>query len=210
MAILGTSFVDGLGLESATFHPSWGQEISGQASGQVRVKDLRPMLWRATLQTREFNHDDVSQVQADLMLMEGSLDTFYCYNPRRPYPQADPDGSLLGASTVLIHAIGGSNRTLRLSGLPIGYQITKGDFLSFDYGSPGSRALHIVNDTVAADGSGLTASFGVQPPIRPGASVGLEVELVQPSGEFRIVPGSDRINTQGFFSTVRFEAVQVL
>lgn len=210
--VLPVTFIDQLKVASASFTPSYGQEYSGQANGAIRVRELRAMLWRATLKTADLSHDDALDLQALFLQLDGSNSTFYCYDPRRSGPRNDPAGTILGASTVQIHTVGGDNKSLRLKGLPAGYVLDR-DYLSFDYGpaSPGpqSRALHqMIEGPVVADGSGITPSFEIRPHLREGAVADLEVTLVKPSAEMRLLPGSYQQSTSGLFTQLSFDAIQ--
>lgn len=205
---LSTDLIDALDVDSVVFAPFYGQETTGQASGAIIVKELRSTLWKAQLSRSNILPADADELQADLLALEGSLYTFYCYNPRRAYPAADPGGSILGASAVQIHTVGASNKSLRLKGLPNGYVLTKGDYLSFDYGS--SRALHQIIEAATADGSGITPEFEVRPAIRPGAAVNDDVSLVKPAALMRILPPGFQLQTDGYLSSLTFEAVQVI
>ena len=89
-----------------------------------------------------------------------------------------------------------NGREMRVAGLPAGYTLTAGDFISFPYGSSPTRyAFHQVVETVVANGSGLTGFFEVVPNIRAGALVGAVVTTASPVCKAVIVPGSVRDGT---------------
>lgn len=201
-----------LQVDSVTFMPQWRQELSRQAGGKPRVADLGPEVWMAKIGCGQMDNGRAKQAAALINKMRGSLGTFYVWDPRAQYPQADADGSILGASTVTIYALGDDSKSLRLEGLPVGYTLTAGDKLSWDQGTDPDihRCLHEFSDTVVADGNGRTAMVEVSPHIRPGASTGLTVTLIRPSAEMMIVPGSYDFPSNGsLFSGITFTAVQV-
>jgi len=91
--------------------------------------------------------------------------------------------------TPAINSVGANNKSLRLSGLPSGYVLTAGDYLSYDYGSsPTRRAFHRIVETVAADAAGLTPLFEVRPHLASGITTGLSVTLRKPAAKVFIVP----------------------
>jgi len=208
-ALLSTEFMDRLKVASAAFMPIFGQELSGQGSGRMIVRELRSPLWSAQITTAELNHDDALDVQADLLNLAGSIDTFYCYDTRRTAPRDDPTGSILGGSTTVLIEEVVDNKHIRLNGLPSGYTLDR-DYIAFDYSSPAVRALHQMIGSGVANGSGVTGSLAVRPNIRDGAAAGDRVYLIRPAAEMRIVPGSINVQTSGLFSVVSFTGIQVI
>lgn len=128
--------------------------------------------------------------------------TFYAGDLRAQYPRAYPDGNF--DDVAKIAEIGADNKSLRLQGLPPEFILSRGDYLSFDYGV--SRALHQVTETAKA--SNL---FQVRPHIRPGAQVGTSVTLIAPTCSFRLTPQSITTTIRsGAFTVVSFSAFQAL
>jgi hypothetical protein len=207
-----TDLMESLFIDSVSFMPLWRQEFSRQAGGRPRVADLGAEVWTAKLGTAPMRDiGEALKAEAYVNQLRGSLGTFYVWNPKAQYPQADPKGAVLGSSAVTIYALGGDNKSLRLAGLPVGYQITIGDFLAFDHGAtPVHRCLHQFCASAVADSSGRIALTEVAPHIREGATTGLAVSLKKPAAEMMIVPGS--YQTQGTrrgFSVITLTAVQV-
>lgn len=201
------TFADVLKIKSAVFQPSYGQEYSGQASGVLRVKDLRPALWKADVTTVTMRFDDANDVQALLEGLDGSIQTFYLYNPMRPYPKT---GVVTNSSTVKINTLSTNGISLSLNGLPSRKVITRGDMLSFSYGSRPSIALHRVLETVTASSLGVTPSFQVSNGIRTGASTGTSVVLNKPYGEFRMVTPFTQNSDSNITASYQFSCIQVL
>jgi hypothetical protein len=198
-------------LRTVRFLPDVAQETSGQAGGQVRVRDLRSPLWRIRVSAPTIALPNKQDVVALIEAMGISIGTFYAWNPERRYPKADPSGTILGVSAPEIRTVGTNNKSLSLSGLPAGYVLSRGDMLAFDYGSPSSRALHrVVTPTVTADGDGETAEFEIAPHFRQGVEEGLGVTLVKASAEFCIIPGTYEPDADGLFGSISFEAIQVV
>jgi len=206
-----TALLTALRIRDSSFWLEVGQEISGQANGVLRVKDLRPALWRASIQSTALSHSEFLAIQAQIHALDGSFTTFYCWNPAAQYPIYDPTGSIVTpvAASVKINSINADNQHLSLKGLPAGYRLAAGEFLAFD--ATGShRHLYQALEAVTANGSGVTAEFGVRPSIRSGAAVNDVVELRRPAAEMMIMPDSLRFVMAAFpFRGVNFEAIQV-
>lgn len=185
------NLADKLPIKSVRWKLQRYEELSGFGSGEVLVNELAPPRIVADVALMPMYHDDAAEVQALIDTLDGAINEFYLWRPQKMYPRADPDGSILGAAVPVIEAIGGNNKSLSLSALPAGYVISVGDALAFDFGSsPTYRAYHTANETVAADGTGVTPIFEVRPHLRPGVSEGLAVALVRPAAKVIIVPGS--------------------
>lgn len=191
------------------FSLDYGQETSGQAGGQVRVKDLRSPIWRMKVDCSALTVDRLRRVRAIVGGLGGSMGSFYAWDPGAQFPEADPEGALLGTADVQIAALGPTAGGLTLRGLPGGYVISTGDMLSFDFGI-GRRALHQVVAGTVASGAGMASELIVHPPLRQGATINTSVALKRPSGEFRILPGSLNLSAEGMAAKVGFDAVQVV
>lgn len=203
-----TDLMAALKIASVTFMRQYHREYSRQGSGTPREADLAPSTWTAQLQTAPMYNDDIEAAAALLEDFCDALDTFYAWNPRKQYPTADPDGTILAASTVTIYALSGN--TIRLAGLPPGYVLGAGDFLHWDQGSPAHRRLHRFLAGGAADGGGILPATKIGPPIAAGASTGLAVTLKQPAAEMMIRPGTLAFpSVNALMSTMSFTADQV-
>jgi len=191
------------------FDLRWRQEMSGQASGSLRVADLGDALWYTGVRTSpRMRKAELNSLQAKIDRLRGSLLTFYMWNPVAEYPQSDPGGTVLGASTVSIEAVTDAH-TLQLKGLPNGYVLTQGDMLEVIYADPEQHALHRIVSDVTASGSGVTPDFSIEPGLWAGAAADQEVNLARAMTEMRIVPGTYRPDMGGpLRGTITFDAVQ--
>ena len=207
-----TALMQALSVAGAAFAPDWGDELAMQRGGQVRVKQLRPDLWRVSYSCSALSHADLRSIMGLIADLGGSRQTFHGWDPAGQYPRNDPLGTGLGAATVQINSLNADNQRLSLKGLPASYALlSRGDYLSFDYGAGPSRAFHQIRTaTVAANGSGVTPEFYVAPNIRTGASVNAVVTLKQPAAEFMIAPGSIDARAERNFARLSFDAVQVI
>lgn len=184
-------------------------EISIQGGGGVLSKNLGPPLWSVTPQSGRMPHENLTRIRAIIEMLEDTRQTFYCYDVVHNYPQYDPTGAILGASTVQINSIP-DNVHLTLKGLPVGYVITVGDMISYTFLSASRTALVRAQETVTANGSGITPSFQVSPSLRPGIAANDAVSLKKPQMKALIVPGSVGYGRADLFTTLSFKALQYM
>ena len=186
-----------LEVESARFRLARKRESSRNGVGRF-TKDLAPTVWVARVQSVPLYHDRAEQIMALIESMEDSLASFYVWNPAIAFPQADPDGSILGASTPTIHTVNGDNKRIRIENLPPAYVLTRGDKIEAEYLSPVQRAIYaVVDEQVVADGSGVTPLFEVSPHIRLGLTAGDAVNLIRPKVAMKIIEGTLDCMTDG-------------
>jgi hypothetical protein len=191
------------------FWPKYRQEVSRTANGWSQGKDLGPPLWQGSFTTAPQTHVDSGALEAALLSLGGVLRSFEAYDTRRPYPAAHADGNF--DDTAVILEIGADNKSLSLSGLVAGFQISPGDYLSFDYGVPQARALHRALSPATVGAGGETGSFEVFPHIEPGALVAAPVTLKRASCLMVLDPDQPAPTVQDLlFSTQTFSGVQIL
>ena len=185
-------------------------ETSGTALGQVITNEIAPRRWRAEVELARMPHAEANEIQA-LIDAIGPSGTFHLHNPAQLGPRDDPDGAALAGHTVTITAIS-DNKALKLSGLPAGYTLRRGDLLHFDYGpSPARRALHRIVEDATANDSGITGFCVVRPFLKAGTATGAGVTLVRPSARMMLEPGSFVPGTEGPVNTtgMAFNAIEV-
>lgn len=208
------AFFDLLQLSAFTMPSSFGRETSGLGSGKIIEKDLRPQLWTARAQSIDLDYDTHADQVALIEAVIARRGTFYAYDIAKKYPRNDPDGSILGSNTVLVADVSG-NFALKFSGLPAAYVISRGDLFAYHDGL--SQMLYRSSETVTADGAGDTAFFEVTPKLSTATSHALSsspalvVDLIKPTAEMMIVPGTftqtdGRSDLSRAFS---FQAIQV-
>lgn len=188
---------------------------SRTAGGEQLTADLAERLWTGRINIGDQQRHEVGVQEVLVSLLGQAGRTFLMYDRRRPNPLLDPTGAILGASTPTILALGADPRELSLTGLPAGYTLSRGDYLSFAYTSlaVSRQALHrVVDSTVVANGAGQTALFEVEPFIRPGAVTGAAVTLRKAFCRAVKVAGSGSPNTgrSSLSSGLGFDWVQTL
>lgn len=181
-----------IGLEEGTFTLSRNDQVSGLGNGQPLNAELASPLWRFEGTTIPMDNDNGEAVAALFEMLGHPGRDFYIANPRKKGPRADPDGTNLGSATPTLQSLASNNREVRITGLPSGYVLSRGDMIAFDYGPVGEkrRALHRIVSTVAADGDGLTPLMEVFPHIRAGAAVDDAVFLAPATMRAKLIPDS--------------------
>lgn len=205
-------FFNGLKVAACTFDLPGGLQMSRTAGGEIITADLGARLWRGTVTLADMRHADAVKVQAMLNRLTDSGASFLAYDPAHWRPAYDPTGALLGAAAVTINSLP-TARELTLAGLPAGYVLTPGDYLSWNYGSsPVRRAFHQVVVGGTANGSGITPALEVVPEIRPGSAAGASVLINQPYCKAVVVPGSfkGRSSRPAISGGMQFDFIQTL
>ena len=186
-----TAFADLLNIESVTWGIRRNDELSGSGDGRIWQAELADPLWTGEVKLVNRPHHELKQIAALVRKLHGSQESLYLYDPLSKYPYADPDGSILGASTVQVHTVGAQFRTLRLKGLPASYVLTLGDKGQIAFSSaPVQNYFFEVSENITADGSGITAAFEVFPHVPTGVVANDAVTLAKPACKVFIMPES--------------------
>lgn len=208
------TFLGAIPVWEQTFDLAENMEVSGLGDGSILTDEIGPRLWRGKCTIDMLTFEASRQVEALISLLRGPGRSFLAWRLDNAAPAGDLDGSILGGSSPVINALPADARETKIGGLPVGYPIGTGDMFSITYGSSPTRyGLHrVVSADVVANGSGITPTIEVVPPIRPGASVSDAVELIRPYCKAIIVPGSVAPGTvrRNKVRGVSFEFVQTL
>ena len=176
-----SAFFEGLRIMRASFDLPTNQLITRSAGGDVMGAELGARLWRVQLDLVPQTHQGAEQIRAKMHLLRQSSASLIIRPSPCFAPAYDPTGSIIASSTVLLNTVQSNLRDIRLGGLPAGYTLTAGDYLSFTYGTNPTRyAFHQVVSGAVAGGGGVTPDFEVIPPIRPGYAIGTTVRLNKP------------------------------
>jgi hypothetical protein len=183
---------DRLDIESVTWDIQRSDELSGTGDGRVWQAELAPPLWTGDVKLNIGDSNDLKKIAARVRKLHGAQELFFLFDPLSKYPQADPDGSILGAAAVRINGISTGGRTISLKGLPPGYVLTLADKLQIAYAtSPIRNAfLEVSDDLVTASGAGVTPSFEVFPNAPTGVAINDVVTLAKPACKVFISPGT--------------------
>lgn len=196
-------------ITSITIEPQRNDEVEGVGSGQILTAELATPLWAVDIETTLTMFDDGRYIRAVLNDLNRPGQKFDVYDPIAQYPRSDPTGSILGASVVRLDTVG-TDGTITLKGLPVGYKISPGDFIQIDFG--GRRGFFEVSQAATANSSGVTGAFRMFPTISAAAPVNTIVTLIQPKLQCQFVPTELQYGTADSsnwkMSAFRMKAIQ--
>lgn len=176
-----SQFFDDLPVQNISFRLQDDSSFSRTGNGEVIKHNRGARLWTGRVELDIDEHAFWAGVDARLALLEEPGASFLIWDIRLPGLVADPDLSILGSATPALAAIGSNRHEISISGLPVGYRISRGDVLGFQYGANPTRyAYHKVAFGSVAGGAGTAAGVTVVPAIRPGASLGTLINLRAP------------------------------
>lgn len=156
------------------------QAVSGTRGGEILTSAVAEPKWRieASVVTMTLSEAEIWRARINALVMRGSDGTFLACDTRRAGPLFDRDGDAIEGFAPTVLGVSG-RRGLRFTGLPAGYQITTGDYLSVAYGvNPVRYAYMQAAETVVANGDGQTSFIDVTPFVKTGVIAGRPVEFV--------------------------------
>lgn len=175
-------FMDRLQITDFEWSVRESRQIDGQGSGQILEAEIAPDLWTAKLTVSIDYHDGARQTRALLNSLVPVGRFALIYDPIAKYPAYDPDGTILGANTVAITAVGADRDTLAFSGFPAGYQLRPGDKIELQYASdPLRRQIVEVSEFGTANGAGVMSALAVYQHVRPAVTTAAVVNLKKPA-----------------------------
>lgn len=101
------TFFDRVPVKTISLKLTNNQEITGLGSGDILAAQLAPAAWIADIQFQRLYHHDALDLQALIETLDGSINSFYMYDPRKMYPAAYPTGNFFPGdnfNNVLINA----------------------------------------------------------------------------------------------------------
>jgi hypothetical protein len=165
------------------------------------VKELGPLLWHVSYMTVPMPRNEAAELEADLLSLENGGQLFLGYDPAHPFPSAS---STLPLTGITVRSVQATRRGLSLTGLPVGFTLTKGDWISIAEGTN----RHLLRVLENATGSQM---FEVSPGVRPAIGAGQAVTIRYAPGLFMVDPGSvQRGDASGLHDVVSWTATQVI
>ena len=208
---LAVEFFAGLPVAECTMDLPSVMQVSRTRGGSITTAKLSERLWTAQVTLAQMRHRVAGGVEAQLSALAEPARSLLIH--ALPYlgPAYDPGAVLLSGASPALHTISGDLREIRISGLPIGFEMTAGDFLSFAYGSsPVRYAFHRVVVGATADAAGLTPLIEVTPALSPGATTSAAVVLDRPFFRAILMPGKPGRSRRVFTDGVTLDLIQTL
>lgn len=185
------------------------QELSRVQGGLTQGKDMGPPLWTANWTSVPIRLADADAVKADFDSLMGVVRTFHLYPPTRSQPR-EMIGSPAALGSVTVGSIRADNAAFTLAGLPSGFVMSAGDFVSVSTAAGGVEFFQLVRGGTA-NGSGVTPALEVSPHVRPAVAAGDAVTLIKPLVEMRLDPDAlDDPLVSGTHRQITFKATQVI
>lgn len=160
-------------------------EMSGSGDGRYWSAQMASPLWGVTYPLYAQSAAKAREINAKVNALDGMAKTFLWADLYYPGPAAG--NTNLGAVTV--GSIRADRGAIALSGLPGGFTVTAGDYLSIDY-----SAGRVYFGQFAESGAGQR---GMRPYLPLGISAGAAVELVRPRFKAKVKEYTPFANFRG-------------
>jgi hypothetical protein len=192
-----SDFADTIDVAAGQFNLSESRRLSISNRGEVFTRSGGARRWEGNITLTPAQNARSGSFDVMLDILTGAGASLLVYDHRRPYPARDPTGSILGSSVVVIASALSNFVELSLSGLPPGYVLSRGDYMSFtfvDVTGQTQWSLHrVVGLTVTASGAGVTPVFEVSPQLPDDVTlVGKVVTLKKATCKVAVRPQSAR------------------
>lgn len=200
-------FADLFRVQDIEFVQNFNQQSSMTGGGERRYADRAPPMLQAKVTTAPLTNGEAEGIMARINSRAGGLKSVLLYNYRLPYPDSDPDGSIMGATSPSLGTI--TDRLhVAFTGFPAGYVLPVGTWFGIVFDT--SRYyLGQICEARTANGSGAVSSVEIFPPLPAAVSGTLAVSVKKPSAKFKLVPNSAFPSKQGgMYSTIQFAAEQ--
>lgn len=189
------------------------QQLARTADGRVTAQDLGPPIWRGVeFSTVPMRREEADGAISEFNSLRGALFSFYAYDVAKPRPAAAATDDQYDLTGITVSSISADRTQMALTGLPAGFVMTYGDFISVRT-SIGGRELHRVVRAYPGsyNGLGTTPLMEIEPPARAAVAAADVVDLIKPFVEMRLEPGSlDDPYVGPLHRRVSFQAVQVI
>ncbi len=208
-----TDFFDKMPVTVSSFDLGEALEHNETGGGEILSADLGNRLWRMECELVPDYHHSMDACRALLDVLRYAGRSLIAYPPYYDGPAMDKDGSILGGASVTLTDVQSNNRDIRLAGLPAGYEISIGDFISWQYGSNPTRyALHRFASGGTANGAGQSPFMELSSFVRIGYTLPATVRLIKPQVKMILVPGSvDAGSSRSLITSgVKFTLTQTL
>jgi hypothetical protein len=201
-----------VGFRSRVFKPTHFQQVNPVGEyGYSQTLNRSAPLWYAEYETPPLKDDKYNAAVAFLDSLEGSMNTFLGYDPRRIKPFAYRDQPFLSTpwgTTPKIYYQDYATSVISLKGMTVASIVTKGDLISVKVGS--IWYLFRAQETRTANASGRINSLVVTP--RPqiqdlGETV---IRYHKPCAEMKMIGDYEEDDSVDSYPIIRFRAAQFI
>lgn len=185
------------------FEPERDDYLSPENSGRLGAVQAGSTLWRGvwTISTA-LGVTRAEAVRAFLAALDGPQQLFYGFDQARPLPLLYPSGfaglvrpdSSAFDGTATSWSIDGTGKVLTLSGLPVGFQLSIGDYVGFSWTTSSQPRRDLVRavEAVTANGSGV-AVVTVRKELDAAVPGGAVATLNRPNCLMRLDPAATQL-----------------
>ena len=160
-------------------------ELSSGGDGRTWAAQMATPLWSADLKLADCPAAIAREVEVRVGGLDGSQRSFMFSDPAYRGPQS---GVTTGLGAVTVNGIRADRGAIALTGLPVGFVLSVGDYLSINYASGRVYFGQFAEGGTAGSTGGL-GQKEIRPYLPMGISVGATVELVRPAFKAFIIPG---------------------
>ncbi len=164
-------------------------EFSGLGTGDVWTTEIADPLWAGDVTLGRGLHDELKQAAALIRRLGGARQSFMLCDPTSLFPQADPAGTILGASNVTVRAVTGDRNVGLFQGLPPAYRLTVGDKVQVTNGT--LRTFHEVSETIVGTAGGLI-DVQLHPWLPLSLPAGAIITLIRPACPVIVAPNTHK------------------
>ena len=164
MAVLSLAqFANRLRVTDYTFEPSENVQTTQSIGGITYRVSRGPILWSGSITCSAYTHDGQAQLSALIDKIKRPGNQFLFTPPLRSRPKSFVTGDNL--SNVQTNGTQAAGYNIKLKGLPANYELTEGDYFSFNLN--GIHRIYRVVTAVTASATG-TATVEVNVPLASG------------------------------------------
>lgn len=206
----------GLGFRSKQFQIGNYQQISPGGAGFVQTVQRSEPLWWAEYESAPLNDTRYAEAIAFLLALEGSMETFLAYDPRRVMPMAYASSQLTsnpwtqaGQTAPRVVATDFAASTLSLDRMATAAIITAGDYISFLIGK--IWYLYRAQETKIVASSTVTVKVKPRPNLYTGANtLPADVRYRRACCAMKMIGNLDETDTLDSLPVFKFRAFQML
>jgi hypothetical protein len=207
---LGLEIPTGLVFSSKNFRLSHKQQITGQGGGFLQTIDRATPMWLADYATPPLRGDRYNAAIEFLMRLEGSIETFLAFDPRRPMPYnyrtATVGSNPLGTVTTTSYNASTGALGLASGSVNTAPGFVAGDYLSMKIGN----IWYLFRVAIGANLSGQQATVIVRPRLPITIPNGTVVRYQKACAEMKMIGGFKEDDAVESLPTISFRAAQFI